>query len=38
MKKDLADPKRTNEWIDHFKTQGHEALAVDVSQKMIFNR
>ncbi|MFD2638255.1 ribosome biogenesis GTPase YlqF [Piscibacillus salipiscarius] len=33
MKKDLADPKRTNEWIDHFKTQGHEALAVDVSQK-----
>ncbi|SEP56610.1 ribosome biogenesis GTPase YlqF [Piscibacillus halophilus] len=33
MKKDLADPQRTSEWIEHFKTQGHEALAIDVSQK-----
>lgn len=33
MKKDLADPKRTSEWVEHFKAQGHEALAIDVSQK-----
>ncbi|TFB23229.1 ribosome biogenesis GTPase YlqF [Filobacillus milosensis] len=33
MKKDLADQQLTNKWLEHFKEQGHDALAVDVNQK-----
>lgn len=33
MKKDLADPKITEQWIEHFKEKNIPAIAVDVSQK-----
>ncbi|MBM7571803.1 ribosome biogenesis GTPase YlqF [Aquibacillus albus] len=33
MKKDLADPNQTNNWITYFNTKGIPALAVDVQQK-----
>ncbi len=30
-KADLADPGRTEEWVRHFRSLGHEALAIDSS-------
>jgi len=30
-KADLADPARTAEWVRHFRSFGHEALAIDAS-------
>ncbi|RPF56013.1 ribosome biogenesis GTPase YlqF [Aquisalibacillus elongatus] len=33
MKKDLADPEVTKQWVEQFQSEGHEALAVDVNQK-----
>lgn len=32
MKKDLADPDVTKEWIDHFDTQFSHAIAIDVNR------
>jgi len=31
MKKDLADPKKTDEWLSYYQGRGHEAIAVDVN-------
>lgn len=33
MKKDLADPSRTLEWIESYQEKGVQAAAVDVNQK-----
>lgn len=33
MKKDLADPKVSNEWLQYFKSQGTEAMLMDVNQR-----
>ncbi|MBS3680068.1 ribosome biogenesis GTPase YlqF [Ornithinibacillus massiliensis] len=38
MKRDLADSKVTNEWIDYFKERGIPALAVNVNDKADINR
>ena len=31
-KKDLADSDRTKEWIEHFKNQGHMAIALNINK------
>lgn len=31
-KKDLADSDRTKEWIEHFKSQGHMAIALNINK------
>jgi ribosome biogenesis GTPase A len=33
MKKDLADPKITEQWIEHFKQQGILSVAIEANQK-----
>ncbi|MBR7552870.1 ribosome biogenesis GTPase YlqF [Allobacillus sp. GCM10007491] len=33
MKSDLADPKITEQWVNHFEEEGNIALSVDVNQK-----
>src|SRR5699024_2652670 len=33
MKKDLADPKKTTEWIEYFTEDGTSTLAIDVNDK-----
>nr|WP_289037365.1 ribosome biogenesis GTPase YlqF [uncultured Allobacillus sp.] len=33
MKSDLADPKITEQWVNHFEEDGNIALSVDVNQK-----
>lgn len=38
MKRDLADSKVTNEWIDYFKERDIPALAVNVNDKADINR
>jgi ribosome biogenesis GTPase A len=32
MKADLADPKRTQEWIEYYKSQGIEALSINAKE------
>lgn len=33
MKKDLADPEITNQWLKSFETSGNQAIALDVNNK-----
>ncbi|MGP4075585.1 ribosome biogenesis GTPase YlqF [Halobacillus sp. K22] len=33
MKKDLADPKVTKEWLDHFKENGFPSIAIEANNK-----
>ncbi|MYL48714.1 ribosome biogenesis GTPase YlqF [Halobacillus litoralis] len=33
MKKDLADPQITSQWIEHFKEEGIPAVAIEANQK-----
>ncbi|TGB04825.1 ribosome biogenesis GTPase YlqF [Halobacillus salinus] len=33
MKKDLADPETTNAWIEYYKAQGMEAIAIEANRK-----
>ncbi|WP_010649346.1 ribosome biogenesis GTPase YlqF [Oceanobacillus massiliensis] len=38
MKKDLADPRETEKWINHFREKEVPAIAVDVNNKADINR